>query len=148
MLTFNQLSLLDIRQKLMAATAGSLGQYLVPGQPNEPAIRVLDRPLEAGVKVAVNHAPDVWQPALEIVINPVTNFDDLPSNFRQSQMAESYTIYLIWHDQRQYQRQALVTIMAAFKGYAPQLTSLGSSELHVQQHVLKITNKLMVTLNA
>jgi hypothetical protein len=148
MLTYEPLSLISIRARLIAATAGNLGEYLIPGQPKEPAIRVLDRALADGVKVDVALFTEIVKPALEVVINPVVTMDNLSSNFNQSQLAENYTVYLIWHDQRQYQRQALVTIMAALKSYQPKLTSLGASELHMQQHVLSITNNIMVNLNA
>lgn len=148
MLTFEALDLLSIRARVMAATAGNLGTYLVPGQPNQPAIRVLDRPLDPGIKVDTAGLTEVARPALEVVINPVATYSDLGGNFNQSYQDEVYTIYLIWHDQRQYQRQALVTLMAAFKGYNPKAVSIGASELHKQQHIFTIQNKIMVAINA
>lgn len=148
MLTFEALDLLSIRARIVAATTGSLGTYLVPGQPNQPAIRVLDRPLDPGVKADIAGLTEVAKPALEVVINPVATYNDLAGNFNQSYQEEVYTIYLIWHDQRQYQRQVLVTLMAAFKGYNPQAVSIGASELHKQQHVLTVQNKIMVAINA
>lgn len=142
MLTFNALSLLEIRQRLETCLAGSIGQYT----DGSPAIWVLDRPLPdtQKVKVAGKHQPVV--PALEVVINPHHGVSSIASNFGFGHFAEVITIYLIWHDQRQSSRLPALSVVAAFTGYTPELTSLEASELHLRQHVLKITNRVTVPL--
>lgn len=147
-MSYNPLSIADIRARIIAATAGSLGVYQIPGQPDQPAIRVIDRQSWPGAKIKKAGLNQPVIPALEVVINPVASYSDLDSNYNQSQVAESYTVYLIWHDQRQPQRQTALTLMATFKGYSPELSSLEATEIHPQQHVLRIQNKLVVSLHA
>lgn len=147
-MSFESLSIADIRARIVAATAGSLGFYEIPNQPDQPAIRVIDRQNWPGAKIKKAQLNQPMIPALEVVINPVASYSDLDSNFNQAQIAESYNVYLIWHDQRQPTRQTAITLMATFKGYSPELTSLEATEIHPQQHVLKIQNKLVVSLYA
>lgn len=140
MLTYRPLSLIEIRTRLAQCLTGAIGQY----NNGELAIWVLDRPVPDDLKVLTSESPESYIPALEVVINPFCSMEDQQANYNQALVSEITKVYLIWHDQRQPTRLPALALMAAFKGYLPSLAYLDESELHKRQHVLTITNKIMV----
>jgi hypothetical protein len=99
-----------VHTALRKATGGSpLGKYSRKGLPDTPAI-IVGRSLPPGYKVIVAPNDQDPVPALEVIIETFPEFKMVSANFGQVAITESWRIYLVFHDDRQFPRSAIQAI--------------------------------------
>ena len=105
----------EIKEFAQEVLADQLGQYKRPGLPDTPAIYV-GRIIPAGYKVIVSPDDELNPvPAIECIISKFPDYKILPSNFRGTAIEETWKLFLIFHDDRQFPRTAIQLICANFQ---------------------------------
>jgi hypothetical protein len=135
----------EVVAAVQSALVGHLGEYERPDLPNRSAI-YLGRKMPANWKVAVAADKDPPIPALEVIVDAFPEYALLPSNFRTKGLSEMWRIWLIFHDDRQFPRDAIRAIVTKFQ-IVDLLPPLQATDLNPHQYQILIAynNRLPVT---
>jgi hypothetical protein len=104
----------EIKAAVQLALGTQLGQYRRPNLPNIPAIW-LGRNIPANCKVITAPPKDPPVPALEVIVDLFPEYAVIPSNFKSKALSEMWRIWLIFHDDRQFPREAIRSIITNFQ---------------------------------
>lgn len=104
----------EVRAAVVAALGTQLGQYQRPNLPNIPAIWI-GRNIPANCKVIVSPGKSPPVPALEVIIDMFPEYAVIPGNFKSKALSEMWRIWLIFHDDRQFPREAIRAIVTNFQ---------------------------------
>lgn len=134
-----------LKEQLILALGSELGKYRRPGFSDGLAIWVWESqsPVPSNYKViTATDRSKLLIPAIEVIIRKAASYSEESANYNHRAIDQSWSVHLMFHDSRQSELKAILSIMQNFACAEP--THLEASELHPEQYVFKIENHMTI----